>query len=219
MALQRKYCRHHSRDRHANGGCDRRERTRIGSRCCYSPLDVPPADNSAMDGYCYHHDDVPADGALLEISPAYSGGYCTTTVTARHRSTHFYRRRDSRPVQTSFRDGKSVEVDGTGVWVPSCRRAMISGRKVGTFPRGRWSLRRAPDCSLSIWGCWLHGNSHGKRVYRRLKAAVVFRPAMSWWNRATPSGSRPNLQFNRYTLAGLHCNRQGVEVMDLGHRS
>ena len=55
---------------------------RVLARPVSSALDVPPADNTAMDGYAMRAADVPAAGALLPVSQRIPAGVVGTALPA-----------------------------------------------------------------------------------------------------------------------------------------
>ncbi len=57
-----------------------------------SAIDVPPADNSAMDGYALRAADVPAAGTRLPVSQRIAAGMVGAALAARHGGAHLHRR-------------------------------------------------------------------------------------------------------------------------------
>ena len=60
-----------------------------------SHLDVPPADNSAMDGYALRVADVPAAGTVLPVTQRMPAGQRRRAAAAGQRGAHLHRRADS----------------------------------------------------------------------------------------------------------------------------
>ena len=56
-----------------------------------SSLDVPPADNTSMDGYALRCADVPASGTVLPVSQRIPAGAGAAAPAARHRGPHLHR--------------------------------------------------------------------------------------------------------------------------------
>ena len=65
-----------------------------------SQLDVPPADNSAMDGYALRAADVAAPGTVLPVSQRIPAGSVGAPLAAGHGGAHLHRRADAAPAPT-----------------------------------------------------------------------------------------------------------------------
>ena len=67
---------------------------KVLARPVTSTIDVPPADNTSMDGYAMRAADVPATGTRLPVSPACAGRAYTRFAQAGDSGAHFYRGHD-----------------------------------------------------------------------------------------------------------------------------
>ena len=102
-----------------------------------SALDVPPADNSSMDGYALRAADVRAAGARAAGEPAHPGRRGRRAAGAGHRGAHLHRRADSGRAPTRCVMQEQCEaVPGDGLGARA--RARCAGA-------GRWIRRRGED--------------------------------------------------------------------------
>lgn len=60
-----------------------------------SLVDVPPLDNTSMDGYAVRAADASTPGQILKVAQRYSCWLCWHAVGARYRSPNFYWRTSS----------------------------------------------------------------------------------------------------------------------------
>ena len=184
-----------------------------------SALQVPPLDNSAMDGYAMRCTDVPADGSVLPVSQRIPAGTTGTPLVA----------------------GTAARIF-TGAPVPEGADAVVMQEDCDVLDDGRIRVRRAPTPGLAI-------RRAGEDIARgavvltrgtRLSPAalglaasiglaqlpVARRPRVALFSTGdelvmpgtvAPAQMRPGAIYNsnRYFLRSL-LQRLGCEVQDLG---
>jgi molybdopterin molybdotransferase len=70
------------------------------ARDVVSSLDVPPADNSAMDGYALRLADLAGPGAMLPLSQRITAGHVGEPLRPGSARAHLHRPRRCRPGRT-----------------------------------------------------------------------------------------------------------------------
>ena len=73
---------------------------RVLARAQASTMDVPPMDNSAMDGYALRLADVAAPDARLRVAQRIAAGAVGKPLAAGHRGAHLHWRADSARART-----------------------------------------------------------------------------------------------------------------------
>src|SRR5690554_1498498 len=111
----------------------------------YVPADVPPADNSAVDGYAVHHGDV-LDGAPLTVSGRVPAGTAPTplqpgTAVRIFTGSEIPEGADAVVMQERVeRTGDSIVINATVSSGQNIRqRGRSEERRVGKECRSRWS--------------------------------------------------------------------------------
>ena len=185
-----------------------------------SALDVPPADNSSMDGYAVHAADVPAAGTVLPVSqriPAGAPGHPLQPGTAAR----------------IFTGGQVPAGADAVVMQEQCEPipatdAGMGGVRIDVLPQhGAWIRRRGEDVRLGA--AVLHRGARLTPQALGLAASVgaallpvVRRPRVALFSTGDElmmpgEPLRPGAIYNsnRYTLRGL-LQAAGCEVSDLG---
>jgi len=179
-----------------------------------SPRDVPPADNSAMDGYALRHDDLASGGRLRLVGKALAGqpfggqigpGTCVRITTGAELPVGA----DTVVMQENVdSDGESVRVLSAPALTANVRRAgediargetvLAAGRRLGAVDIGLLA-------SLGI---------SAASVYPRLRVAVI---ATGDELKTPGSALAPGeiYESNRYVI-GTMLSRLGAELIDLG---
>jgi molybdopterin molybdotransferase len=184
-----------------------------------SELQVPPLDNSAMDGYAMRCADAPADGAVLPVSQRIAAGAVGTPLVA----------------------GSAARIF-TGAPVPAGADAVVMQEDCELLDDGRICVRRAPKPGMAIRragedialgavvlarGTRLSPAALGLAASIGLAALpVARRPRVALFSTGdelvmpgavAPADMRPGAIYNsnRYFLRSL-LQRLGCEVHDLG---
>ena len=180
-----------------------------------SALDVPPADNTAMDGYALRCADVPAAGAVLPVSQRIPAGVVGSALQPGTVARIF--------------TGAQIPPGADAVVMQEQCAALDDGRvRVDTVPAaGQWIRRRGEDIATGAVvlarGSLLTPQALGLAAsVGRAALGVVRRPRVALFSTgdelAMPGEPlRPGAIYNsnRYTLGGL-LQTLGCEVRDLG---
>ncbi len=184
-----------------------------------SAIDVPPADNSSMDGYALRVADVPRAGSLLPLSQRLAAGHVGTALAAGTAARIF--------------TGAQVPAGADAVVMQEqCEAAGDTKVRVNVLPQpGQWIRRRGEDvragATVLARGTRLTPQALGLAAGVGVATlAVLRRPRVALFSTgdelvmpgAVAPGQLPPgaiYNSNRYTLRGLLL-AAGCEVSDLG---
>jgi molybdopterin molybdotransferase len=184
-----------------------------------SALDVPPADNTSMDGYALRRADVPAAGAVLPVTQRIPAGVVGAALAEGSAARIF--------------TGAQVPAGADAIVMQEQCTALDDGRvRIDTVPEpGQWIRRRGEDvCARSVVlaaGARLGPQALGLAAsVGAARLMVMRRPRVALFSTgdelAMPDETPPELlrpgaiyNSNRYTLRGL-LQQAGCEVTDCG---
>jgi len=187
---------------------------RVLATAVVSAIDVPPMDNSQMDGYALRTVDVPALPTTLIVSQRIAAGHPGTPLEPGTAARIFTGApvpagADAIVMQEACRaEGNKVtlnEMPARGAWIRRAGMDVAAGQTI-LEPGTRL---RPQDCGLAA----SIGSAH-LSVYRRARIAVFFTgDELVMPGERLPPGRIYN--SNRFVLRGL-LERLGCEVLDLG---
>jgi molybdopterin molybdotransferase len=188
---------------------------RVLAQDVLAPLDVPPADNTSMDGYAVRAADVPQVGTALPVSQRLPAGVVGAALQA----------------GTAARIFTGAQVpEGADAIVMQEQCTLLEGGavRVDTVPRpGQWIRRRGEDIALGARvlaaGTRLTPQALGLAAsvgcatlsVRRRPRVAVFSTGDELAMPGEPLKPGAIYNSNRYTLRGL-LQAAGCEVSDLG---
>jgi molybdopterin molybdotransferase len=188
---------------------------RVLAEDVHSGLDVPPADNSAMDGYTVRVADVPAAGVVLPLSQRIPAGVVGTALAAGS-AARIFTGAQSPPgadavvmqEQCTAVDTDSVRIDALpaqGQWIRRRGEDIAAGATV--LARGSLLTPQAMGLAASVGRATL-------QVLRRPRVAL-FSTGDELAMPGEPLKPGAIYNSNRFTLTGL-LQASGCEVKDLG---
>ena len=188
---------------------------RVLARALVSPLDLPPHDNSAMDGYALRVDDAPVAGTRLRVSQRIAAGALAQPLESGTAARIF----TGAPVpagadavvmqEDCLADGEYVIVNAAAIPPGQhIRRAGEDIRRAAQVLASGTRLRPQELGLAASIGCAV------VPVYRRLRVATFYTGSeLAMPGEALQPGQIYN--SNRFTLAGMLA-ALGCEVIDLG---
>lgn len=189
---------------------------RVLAEAVISGLDVPPCDNSAMDGYALRGADLPASGevGLQLIGKAFAGtpfagevaaGQCVRIMTGAVIP----------PGADTVVMQEQARAEGETVYFGSGHRTGSNVRRAGEdMARGEAVLQPGHRITAADLGVLASLGMGEVRVRRRLRVAF-FSTGDELCSLGEPLGEGQIYDSNRYTLHGM-LTRLGVELLDLG---
>lgn len=197
------------------------ERTQLGNAVgrvladdLVSPLDVPPADNSAMDGYAFRHEDWPGPDRALPLSQRITAGSVPGLLAAAT-AARIFTGAETPPGADTVVMQEHCEETGQGVRILQRPAPAANIRRRGQDVRkGQVVLRRGHRMRPQDVGLAASLGLAELPVYRRLRVATV----ATGDELAEPGGpARPGQIYNsnRY-LMHAQLSAWGFEVVDLG---
>jgi molybdopterin molybdotransferase len=187
---------------------------RVLAQALVSPLDVPPADNTAMDGYALRAADVAAAGTVLPVSQRIPAGVVGQPLAAGTAARIF--------------TGAQVPPGADAVVMQEQCEALPGAVRVNTVPQaGQWVRRRGEDVTTGAValtaGTRLTPQALGlAATVGAARVTVVRRPRVALFSTGDelvmpgePLKPGGIYNSNRYTLLGL-LHTLGCEVSDLG---
>ena len=184
-----------------------RGRPRARRRMLTAPIDLPPFDNSAVDGYAVRLADLAAAGAttLLPVAGRVAAGAGRSGPSRSRRArAHFHRRADAGGFRHGVHAGGCPARMQAGVLLPpGLKRGAnrrFAGEDVSRATVG--ASRRTPPAPRQTSASRPRSASRGRRCRRRLRAAVF-----STGDEIVPPGARfgqaPLYDANRFMLLAL----------------
>ncbi|ASM78394.1 molybdenum cofactor biosynthesis protein MoaA [Vitreoscilla filiformis] len=187
---------------------------RVLAQALVSPLDVPPADNTAMDGYALRAADVAAVGTVLPVSQRIPAGVVGQPLAVGTAARIF--------------TGAQVPPGADAVVMQEQCEALPGAVRVNTVPQaGQWVRRRGEDVTTGAValaaGTRLTPQALGlAATLGAARVTVVRRPRVALFSTGDelvmpgePLKPGGIYNSNRYTLLGL-LHTLGCEVSDLG---
>ncbi len=181
-----------------------------------SPLNVPPHDYSAMDGYALRYADLTGSTSQLELAGSSFAGHPFAGKVAAGECVRIM-------TGALIPDGCDVvvmqehaHISGNTVEIGSGHRPGQNIRRVGEDMRaGERVLAQGQVIHSAIMGLLASLGFSEIRVFRKLKVAI-FSTGDELQQPGTPLAPGNIYDSNRYTLTGL-LQELGVELLDLGN--
>ncbi len=178
--------------------------------------DVPPADNSAVDGYAVHFDDLSPDAETrLPLAGRITAGHPSEAAAPRGRAVRIFTGAQMPPgPDTVMMQEDCREEDGQVVLRPGIKRGANRRLRGEDIEAGRTVLRRGTRLRPQDLGQAAATGRHEVRVHARLRVAL-FSTGDELREPGTAVEPGAIYDSNRFTLAGLLAGL-GCRVQDLG---
>jgi molybdopterin molybdotransferase len=191
-------------------------RGRVNAHDMIAPVDLPPFDNSAVDGYAVRHVDLAADGdtRLTVAGRLTAGAAAALTIKPREAIRIFTGAAMPQGADTVFMQ-EDVTLDGDTVVVPKGLKSGANRRLAGEdVPKGQVVMPAGTVLEAQHVALAAALGITALDVRRRLKVAI-FSTGDEVVEPGAPLKPAGIYDANRYLLAEL-LDRLGAEVTDLG---
>lgn len=189
---------------------------RVIAQDMMASLDVPPFDNSAVDGYAVRHADLDANSdTRLRVTDRITAGRAITHVLAAGEAIRIFTGAPMPPGTDTVFMQEDVRTEGSSVIVPAGLKTGANRRFAGEdiragallLPQGRvlWATHVALAAAMGLTTL---------TVRRRVRVAI-FSTGNEIVQPGTPRPASAQYDANRYLLAGL-LEKMGAAVTDLG---
>jgi molybdopterin molybdotransferase len=189
---------------------------RVIARDIVAPIDLPPFDNAAVDGYAVRHADLQANAETrLTVAARITAGHAAARALARGEAARIFTGAPMPPGADTVFMQEDVRVDGATVIVPPGLKCGANRRLTGEdvhagsmlLPAGRRLAAQHVALAAAVGVTQLD-------VRRRVRVAL-FSTGDEIVEPGTPRPAPALFDANRYLLAGL-IERLGAKPTDLG---
>ncbi len=186
------------------------------SRDIPSPMNVPPHDYSAMDGYAVRHADLVAGRTVLPVAGNSLAGHPYAGAVPAGSCVRIMTGALIPPGCDTVVMQEQVTLDGIDAVVGGTHKPGENIRRAGEDIRqGEVALSRGQRMGAAEMGLLASLGLAEARVFRKLRVAI-FSTGDELLQPGTPAEAGRIYDSNRYTLRGLLSELGGVELLDLG---